>query len=624
MPYGGNVQGVGAASLIYFDKPRRAARSRRIAGAGADPAIAAAPRTVGLRRAEELRAARQRLFERWVEEHPQARATRRSTSRCRCSSARCAICRSPRRISRTMCCSGRRAGAVTSIRTTLDLPPAAPHRARARQLRPRAQQHRHSQRRRAARRLSRHVGARDGRLRRFQFGRDRRPGERHAREALAGLGAEAFHLRARDRSGPDSSAHRAEGCADLIRPVQSRELRRSLRRPDHRDRSADSLAQRSGGVAVGAARAAESLSIPEDRRRLAAWRASATTGSRSRSAAAKSRWRKPRRCTRCSRIAASSRRCAISPTRPRAPGTRLLSEEASFMTLDMLRSAPRPEDPFARNAGACPAAWKTGTSWGFRDAWTAGVFGPYVLVVWVGNFDGHGNPAFVGVQAAAPLFFRVVDAIARTSRKLVEPAFRQPPRLARVDVCSASGDLPNAECPQTVQHLVHPGRLADSRQPGASTRLDRHAHRRASVPAVRSGAHAQRSVRVLADRAAATVRASRHAATSAAAAGRLSARRGRRHAAADHLAGHCRDLHGARADASATRPIPLAANADSEVRRLHWFVDESYVGTSAPGIALAGIRAARASTSCARWTIAAERTAGSWMWRSCRVAEESG
>jgi penicillin-binding protein 1C len=85
----------------------------------------------------------------------------------------------------------------------------------------------------------------------------------------------------------------------------------------------------------------------------------------------------------------------------------LLSPEAAFITLDMLRQTPRP-DTFAP---ARPAiAWKTGTSWGFRDAWTAGVFGRYVLVVWVGDFDGSSNPAFVGIDAAAPLFLRIVDA----------------------------------------------------------------------------------------------------------------------------------------------------------------------------------------------------------------------
>lgn len=135
-------------------------------------------------------------------------------------------------------------------------------------------------------------------------------------------------------------------------------------------------------------------------------------------------------------------------------GTQVLSNEASFMTLDMLASAPRPD-----NAGtvtsSLPIAWKTGTSWGFRDAWTAGVFGPYVLVVWVGNFDGSSNSAFVGVQAAAPLFFRLSDAIAARERNW-QPMVA-PERLVRVDVCSASGELPNAECPKTSTTWFIPG-----------------------------------------------------------------------------------------------------------------------------------------------------------------------
>lgn len=51
-----------------------------------------------------------------------------------------------------------------------------------------------------------------------------------------------------------------------------------------------------------------------------------------------------------------------------------------------------------------PIAWKTGTSSGYRDAWTVGVFGPYVLAVWIGNFDNQANPAFIGKEIAAPLF----------------------------------------------------------------------------------------------------------------------------------------------------------------------------------------------------------------------------
>ncbi len=126
----------------------------------------------------------------------------------------------------------------------------------------------------------------------------------------------------------------------------------------------------------------------------------------------------------------------------------LLSEAASYITLDMLRQTPRPDT----YAPARPAvAWKTGTSWGFRDAWTAGVFGRYVLVVWVGNFDGSGNPALIGVEAAAPLFFRIVDALRAERLDLGEMAHTQPANLQRVEVCTASGDLPNEACPARSQ-----------------------------------------------------------------------------------------------------------------------------------------------------------------------------
>ena len=133
---------------------------------------------------------------------------------------------------------------------------------------------------------------------------------------------------------------------------------------------------------------------------------------------------------------------------PKSEGTRVLSEEASYLVLDMLKDAPRPEQPNTRGwqRDDLPVYWKTGTSYGFRDAWTVGVFGPYVLAVWVGNFDGTGNPAFVGIQAAAPLFFEIADSIKAQSRNLREPAYRLPKGLARVEVCAVSGQMPGPHC----------------------------------------------------------------------------------------------------------------------------------------------------------------------------------
>src|SRR5947208_15109629 len=85
------------------------------------------------------------------------------------------------------------------------------------------------------------------------------------------------------------------------------------------------------------------------------------------------------------------------------------------------------------------------------------MFVPYIMAVWVGNFDGSGNPAFVGVQVAAPLFFRVVDAIDAVEPSLAEPVRTFPAGLATGDVCAASGDLPNGDCPRTGPTWLIPG-----------------------------------------------------------------------------------------------------------------------------------------------------------------------
>ncbi len=139
---------------------------------------------------------------------------------------------------------------------------------------------------------------------------------------------------------------------------------------------------------------------------------------------------------------------------------RLLSKEAAYLTLDMLTHNLRPDRPF-REAWVrhrYPVAWKTGTSFGYRDAWTVGVVGPHVLVVWLGNFDGETNPAFVGRDLAAPLFFQLADALSS------EPGFEQPTwrtsrglGLKQVEVCAVSGGLPSAACPHRVKAGFIPG-----------------------------------------------------------------------------------------------------------------------------------------------------------------------
>ena len=153
------------------------------------------------------------------------------------------------------------------------------------------------------------------------------------------------------------------------------------------------------------------------------------------------------------------RRLRVDPRSKQEEGVRLLSPEASFVTLDMLTRNQRPDDDGTLPVRArWPVAWKTGTSWGFRDAWSAGVAGPYVLVVWIGDFEGQGNPSFIGVDAAAPLFFRIVDALNLARPDESVPQHVPPSGVSRVAVCAQSGDLPNVWCPQTVETWYLPGK----------------------------------------------------------------------------------------------------------------------------------------------------------------------
>lgn len=137
---------------------------------------------------------------------------------------------------------------------------------------------------------------------------------------------------------------------------------------------------------------------------------------------------------------------------------RILSPEAAFLTLEMLGNVPRPEMNCADGSHSARVYWKTGTSHGFRDAWSIAVFDHYVLGVWVGNFDGRANPAFVGRTAAAPLLFQIIDSLRAAWPEPSAP--HQPPpgaNLKRVEFCALSGDLPNKFCTQRVEGWFIPG-----------------------------------------------------------------------------------------------------------------------------------------------------------------------
>jgi len=150
----------------------------------------------------------------------------------------------------------------------------------------------------------------------------------------------------------------------------------------------------------------------------------------------------------------------ISIDDPVKSAVRLLSPEAAFLTLEMLATNPRPLEGlsnYSQDYRTLPIPWKTGTSFGFRDAWAAGIVGEFTLVVWLGNADSKGNPEFIGRELAGPLFFRLADyLIKETGFKSEYAKFRG--RAKKVNVCAVSGELPGPYCKLTRSSWFIPGK----------------------------------------------------------------------------------------------------------------------------------------------------------------------
>lgn len=120
----------------------------------------------------------------------------------------------------------------------------------------------------------------------------------------------------------------------------------------------------------------------------------------------------------------------------------LLSSEASYIVLKMLET--KSIYPFS----SVLSSWKTGTSNGQRDALTAGIFGPYVLIVWIGNFDASPNPNFIGAEAALPLFFQTAEKLQQLRGGLEKSWYsNEKLNVKEIDVCAATGDINLSLCP---------------------------------------------------------------------------------------------------------------------------------------------------------------------------------
>jgi penicillin-binding protein 1C len=114
-----------------------------------------------------------------------------------------------------------------------------------------------------------------------------------------------------------------------------------------------------------------------------------------------------------------------------------------YLTFESMKQVNRPEgdDSWEFYDSSKEVAWKTGTSFGFRDAWAIGTTKDYVVGVWVGNADGEGRPGLVGVQTAAPILFDVFDVLPHSDW------FAKPyDEMLEVNICKKSGYRASSIC----------------------------------------------------------------------------------------------------------------------------------------------------------------------------------
>lgn len=260
---------------------------------------------------------------------------------------------------------------------------------------------------------------------------------------------------------------------------------------------------------------------------------------------------------------------------------RLLSREAAWLVRDMLRGE---EASVLHKGRGIPLMHKTGTSNGYRDAWTCGLLGPYVIAVWIGNFNNDSNPVLVGAKTALPLFVEIAEALAVQQRLPVYP--EQPPadyNLLKTDVCLPTGDFDLEHCQEKGDVWIMPGKSpVRSRNILRPVLIDRKTGLRAchEDPARNDEVWFEFWPGDIA---------------------KIFEQAGISKPAPPEWLPECRQLAMERQDRnlSIALPkknvvykrrlnesqivVPLKADADVDVRKIFWFADKNYLGFSAPG-----------------------------------------
>ena len=139
---------------------------------------------------------------------------------------------------------------------------------------------------------------------------------------------------------------------------------------------------------------------------------------------------------------------------------RLLRKETSFIITEMLTNSQLPTntvknpEAFERTINLPKIAWKTGTSYGHRDAWCIGYSPTLTIGVWLGNFNGKGAPMLSGTDAATPILFALFSALTGQD---THRWFTKPERLKTRQVCTLSGAPVSPHCPMHKDDVYIPG-----------------------------------------------------------------------------------------------------------------------------------------------------------------------
>lgn len=129
----------------------------------------------------------------------------------------------------------------------------------------------------------------------------------------------------------------------------------------------------------------------------------------------------------------------------------LISASSIWLMFEAMAEVGRPDidASWQRLGNAQKIAWKTGTSFGFRDGWAIGITGNYVVGVWVGNADGEGRPGLTGISSAAPILFEIFGSLPTSNW------FKMPVNdLKQVNVCKQSGCLASVNCQETKKEWI--------------------------------------------------------------------------------------------------------------------------------------------------------------------------